>query len=86
MMSDNRDKGRPDLSMSAVNARLVAFVAEHKAALARGEERALRESDRLLCAMCENALAYQEEAERKRAEADAKLERMEFDRRGGRLQ
>ena len=75
-----------DLSQAAVNQRLSAFVAEHKAALAGGEERALRESDRLLCAMAENALADQEGAQRKLAEAQAKVERLEFDRRGGKLQ
>lgn len=77
---------RPDLSQAAVNARLRAFVVEHREAAAKGDPRALRESDRLLAAMCENALAYQEEAERKRAEADAKLERMEYEQRGGQLQ
>jgi hypothetical protein len=78
--------GRPDLSPAAVNGRLCAFVSEHKAALAKGDPRALRESDRLLCAMVEEALAKQAESERKFAEAVAKLERMEFDQRGGRLQ
>jgi hypothetical protein len=77
---------RPDLSPSAVNARLAAFVAEHREAQARGDPRALRESDRLLAAWAEDALQRQDEAESKLAEADAKLERMEFDRCGGRLQ
>jgi hypothetical protein len=82
----NGGEGRPDLSMSAVNARLRAFVIEHREAAARGEERALRESDRLLAAWATEALERQEEAERKLAEAQAKVERLEFDRRGGRLQ
>jgi hypothetical protein len=85
-MSTNGDgdggEGPPDLSLGAVNARLRAFVIEHREAEARGEERALRQSDRLLAAWAENALTDQEEAQRKLAEA----ERMEFDRRGGRLQ
>jgi hypothetical protein len=82
MMSDNGGEGGPDLSMSAVNARLRAFVIEHREALARGDPRAFRESDRLLCAWAEDALRRQEEAERLKAEA----ERLEFDRRGARLQ
>jgi len=76
------DEGGPDVSQSAVNARLASFVAEHKAAQARGDPRAFRDSDVLLCALAEDALATQAEAQRKLAE----VERVEFAMRGGRLQ
>ncbi len=78
--------GRPDLSPAAVNSRLASFIAEHKAALAKGDPRALRESDRLLCSWAEEALAQQAEAEEALAQAEAKLERLELEQRGGRLQ
>jgi len=71
-----------DLSMRAVNARLVEFIAEHKAALAKGDPRALRESDRLLVAIAEEAIAQQAEAQ----VAEAEIERRRLAQRGGRLQ
>lgn len=74
--------GRPDLSPAAVNQRLSAFVSEHKAALAKGDPRAFRESDRLLCAWAEEALEAQARSER----ALAEIERRELEARGGRLQ
>ena len=88
-MSGDSDEGRPDVSPAAVNQRLSAFVSEHKTALAKGDPRALRESDRLLCAMAEEALAKQAEGERLKAEAElaqAKLERLTLEQRGGCLQ
>jgi hypothetical protein len=82
-----------DLSMRGVTARLSAFVAEHKAALAKGDSRASSESERRLAAWSEEALERQEqalkrqeEAERKLAEAVAKVELIEFEQAGGRLQ
>jgi hypothetical protein len=74
--------GRPDLSPAAVNSRLASFIAEHKAALAKGDPRALRESDRLLCSWAEEALEAQARSER----ALAEIERRELEARGGRLQ
>ena len=41
-MPGDGGKGGPDLSMSAVNARLRAFIAEHRAAEANGERRPFR--------------------------------------------
>ena len=78
--------GRPDLSPAGVNQRLSAFVSEHKAALAKGDPRAFRESDVLLCAMAEQALEAQDVAARNLAKAEAKLERLELEQRGGRVQ
>jgi hypothetical protein len=75
-----------DLSPAAVNARLAAFIAEHKEALARGDPRALRESDRLLCAICEEALQAQAEGDHNLALVEAKVERLQLEQRGGRLQ
>jgi hypothetical protein len=86
MPDGDGDKSRPDLCMSAVNERLRRFIISHREAEAQGEHRPFAESAALLAAMAEDALRRQEEAERKLAEADAKLERMEFDWRGGRLQ
>jgi hypothetical protein len=37
MMPDTNGNGEPDLSPSAVNARLAAFVAEHREGQARGD-------------------------------------------------
>jgi hypothetical protein len=84
MPGDSDERG-PDLSMSAVNQRLSAFVAEVRAR-PEGEQRPFAESDKLLAKMCENALAYQAEGERLKAEAQAKVERMEYEQRGGRVQ
>lgn len=84
-MRDNGGDGEPDLSMSAVNARLRAFVAEYRAR-PKGERRPFAESDALLAAMAESALAQQAEAEEALAQAEAKLERLELEQRGGRLQ
>jgi hypothetical protein len=75
-----------DVSMAAVNARLRVFVAEHREKQARGERGRFFESVALLCAMCEQALEAQEAADRKLAEAEAKLERLELEQSGGRLQ
>lgn len=85
-MPGDGGKGGPDLSMSAVNARLRAFIAEHRAAEANGERRPFRESDALLCAMAEDALEAQARADLAKAEAQAKAERTEYEQRGGRLQ
>jgi hypothetical protein len=85
MRDDSGDEGL-DLSMTEVNQRLSQFIAEHKAALARGEQGPFAESDKLLAAWAADALEYQAQTERLRGEALAKIERMEFDRRGGRLQ
>jgi hypothetical protein len=84
--SGDGGEGRPDLSMSAVNERLRQFIISHREAEARGEHRPFAESDALLAAMAEEALAKQAEGERLKAEAEARLERLELDRRGGRLQ
>jgi len=85
-MSSDGDEGGLDLSMGAVNKRLRRDLAEHRDALARGDPRALRESDQLLASIVEDSLTRQAEAARKLAEIDAQLERLELDRRGGRLQ
>lgn len=95
-MSDNGDEGRVDVSPAAVNARLAAFVAEHREAQARGDPRALRESDALLAAMCEQALEAQAradlaqaEGQRRLAEIQRRLAEVEADgwrMRGGRMQ
>jgi uncharacterized protein (DUF2252 family) len=81
--------GRPDLSPAAVNQRLSAFVSEHKAALAKGDPRALRESDRLLCAMAEDAFEAQARADLAQPEAQRRLAEVEANgwrMRGGRMQ
>lgn len=88
-MSDNGDEGRPDLSPAAVNQRLRRFVIEHREAQAKGDPRALRESDRLLAAWAEEVLAKQEEAALAQAEAQrlkAKVEANGWRMRGGRMQ
>lgn len=85
-MPGDSDEGGLDTSMNAVNARLAAFVSEHKAALAEGDPRAFRESDVMLAAWAEEALAYQAEGERLKAAAQARLERLEYEQRGGRVQ
>lgn len=69
-------------AMGAIHARLSTFVSEHKAALANGDPRALRASDRRLAAWAEQALAQQAQAELARAE----LERLKFNLAGGRPQ
>jgi hypothetical protein len=78
------ETARPDVSPAAVNERLAAFVAGQKAASARGE--ALRECDLMLAEWAEDALRRQQAAEMNAAIAEAGLERMHLDRRGGRLQ
>ena len=78
-----------DVSQAAVNERLREFVAEVRAAEMSGERRPFAESDRLLAAMCQDALTYQEEAERKLEQArlaEAELERRALEQRGERLQ
>jgi hypothetical protein len=81
-----QDANVVDVSIAAVNARLRAFIAEHREAQARGERGRFFESDALLCAMCEQALEAQGAADRKLAEVEAKLELKAFEQSGGRLQ
>lgn len=81
-MPGDSDEGGPDLSMTGVNERLSAFVAEHKAALARGEHGPFAQSNALLAAMAEEALEAQARAALDRAE----LERRMLAQHGGRLQ
>ncbi len=86
--SGDGDEG-PDLSMNAVNTRLRQFIAEHRAALARGEHGPFARSDVLLAAMCEQALEVQARAALDRAEAQRRLAEVEADgwrRHGGRMQ
>lgn len=80
-MPGDSDEGGPDTSMNAVNQRLRQFVAEVRAR-PEGEQRRFAESDKLLAAWAEDALAYQEKAARDRAE----LERRTLAQRGERLQ
>src|SRR5689334_7921886 len=61
---------RADLSPRAVNARLRAFIISHREAEARGEHRPFAESDALLAAMAEEALAKQAEAQVAEAELE----------------
>ena len=86
-----------DLSDAAVTARLRAHLAEHEAALARGDPRASTYSERYLMQMLRESLVKGVEAEKALAKAKAAEAALELDRRarqaaaerlrsGGRLQ
>jgi hypothetical protein len=91
-----KDANVVDVSIEAVNARLRAFVAEVRAR-PEGDAPPFRESDALLCAMAEDALAHVAKAEADLARCKANEERLDEAKRiddaarewresGGRLQ